>query len=124
MNFGRDLRKNPRVGPILIRADFQQDGSRPREGYLTNLSAGGAFLATENPPAIGSKLALRILMPWKIGEIQVSATVVWSTNGAGERARHLPGGVGVSFVEVPAAVEEKLHFYMRRFCELAAQIED
>ncbi|MFQ5790452.1 MAG: PilZ domain-containing protein, partial [Acidobacteriota bacterium] len=92
----KESREDRRLGPIIIRARFRIDG-QDREGYLTNLSAGGAFLATEESLEIGESLDLKITLPWALGEVWVEARIVWSTERAGRAAQHLPLGVGLAF---------------------------
>ena len=47
-----DQRTKPRFGPLVVKAQVDIDGV-VSDGYLTNISLGGAFLAIDGPPPIG-----------------------------------------------------------------------
>ena len=49
-------RASRRVSPLIVRAKFQI-GDAPLDGYVTNLSETGAFLATEELAEEGSPSA-------------------------------------------------------------------
>lgn len=117
-------RQSRRFGPLVIKAHIEEGGTR-WDGYLTNVSAGGAFFAIESPPEVETELELRAAMPWKLGELHARVRVVWR-NGA-SRAEGEPGppipGVGLAFLDVPAASRATLEAYLAKFEELAAQID-
>jgi uncharacterized protein (TIGR02266 family) len=115
-------RKQPRLDPLVIRVDVN-DGQQTQTAYLTNLSEGGAFLATEDLLPVGRQVALQIHLPWGLGALKTEATVMWRTYEAGPRARRLPSGLGVAFVDLSAAGKGKIRQYMQRFHQLVAQIE-
>lgn len=117
-------RTDPRFGPLVIKARVDE-GERHRDGYLTNVSTGGAFLAIDEPPDVGSEVDLRALMPWKLGELRARARVVWRNEERREEGEGQPRipGAGVAFVELTPASKKLLGDYLARFAELAARIE-
>ncbi len=114
-------RASRRVSPLIVRAKFQI-GEAPLDGYVTNLSETGAFLATEELAEEGEPVGLILSMPWALGEVTVEAEVVWRTDVAGTGADRLPTGMGLAFVSVSAEGKKKLRQYIQKFCQLAAQI--
>ena len=58
-----ELRAHPCLVRTIIRAEVERDGDR-QQGYLVNISLGGAFLAVEDPPATESALEIFLLLPW------------------------------------------------------------
>lgn len=112
-----DKRTDPRFGPLVIKVEISIDGEH-RQGYLTNVSMGGAFLAIDDPPAIGTAVTLRALLPWKIGELRADAKIVWRSTAASAIQ-----GVGLQFTELDDGSLEHLRSYLERFSELAAQLE-
>lgn len=116
-----DLRKHPRISPIVIPVEYETGGVA-REGYLLNVSRGGAFLAAERVPAVDEAVRLRIPLPWDLGEIQAEAKVVWRTDQI-EADNEVPTGAGLAFTRISADATEKLQRYMERFTRLAAQID-
>jgi Tfp pilus assembly protein PilZ len=117
-----DKRINPRFGPLVIKTRFTVNGLG-REGYLTNVSAGGAFLAVEDPPPLGAEVDFVTLLPWRLGELRAGARVVWRSEGRGIQPPHL-AGVGLSFTRLDSRAKELLEGYLARFVELAAQISE
>ena len=64
-----EQREHARVqlSPTIIRAEIEQGGER-REGYLINVSLGGAFLTMTEPPKKNKMSELHLLLPWGVGE--------------------------------------------------------
>lgn len=115
-----NVRKHPRFSPLLIRADFSLDeGETTHKGYVTNLSYGGAFLATQEDISVGSPLKIRISLPWHLGQLDLEARAVWrSTDGPGNRSP----GVGMQFTPLEDGDRAKLQKYFEKFRELAARL--
>ncbi len=116
-----EQREHARVqlAPTIIRAEIEQGGER-REGYLINVSLGGAFLTMTEPPAKNKMSELHLLLPWGVGECSVKAKAVWQQKDDTKRVI----GAGVSFVDLSDDAKEKLQSYLDRYVELAAQITD
>lgn len=117
-----DLRGSNRLDPLVIRTEVNY-GETTQSGYLTNLSEGGAFLATEELVPLGRIISLHITLPWGLGSVDAEATVMWRTYEAGPRAHRLPSGLGLSFVTISEEDRGKLRRYMQRFHLLVAQFE-
>jgi uncharacterized protein (TIGR02266 family) len=115
--------ESERLRPLLIRTRFSHREIK-KNGYVTNLSDGGVFLATEDPIPVGDRLTLRINLPWQIGQITVEAEVVWGNFDSRESAPEHPLGVGLSFVEPSSSAREKIETFVRRFHGLVAQLDD
>jgi uncharacterized protein (TIGR02266 family) len=106
---------------LIIRAKFQV-AEKLLDGYVTNLSETGAFLATEELAEVGEPVGLILDMPWMLGEVTAEAEVVWQTDAAGKGADRLPTGMGLLFVNVSADGKRKIRQYIQKFCQLATQI--
>ena len=120
----RNKRKKPRFGPLVVKARLDVDGET-REGYLTNLSAGGAFLAMDAPPSIGTEISIRAPLPWNLGVLLARARVAWQNdqNAPNANTRN-PTGVGVKFTHLEEGSQDMLDAYLQRFAELAAQLDE
>jgi hypothetical protein len=94
-----------------------------RQGYLTNLSETGAFLAIEDDIAVGEVLSLSFVLPWGLGEHDAEASVVWRTD-ENTPSEKVPAGVGLSFTALDERVTESIRRYMQKFYELLQQIEE
>ena len=114
-----DQREHPRVAlaPTIIRAEIEQGGER-REGYLINVSLGGAFLTMTEPPAKNKTSKLHLLLPWGVGECKVKAKTAWQQKDDTKRVI----GAGISFIDLTDDAKEKLQSYLDRYVELSAQI--
>ncbi len=108
-------RNHTRFGPLVIKAAFIV-GSDRREGYLTNVSEGGAFLAVDDPPPLGTEVEIRAILPWRVGELRASTRVAWRSQGG------RISGVGLAFEELDPESRESLDAYLDKFTELAARI--
>ena len=118
---GEENRRHPRL-PLVVKAEVGAKGRRVQRGYLTNLSVGGAFLATKKPIPSGTQLQLLIFLPWKLGEFKALAEVVWSTGKEGSETD--PPGVGLAFTKLGSKGREMLQRYVERFYQLVAQIDE
>jgi hypothetical protein len=112
-----ELREHRRHAPTILRAEVERDSVR-RQGYLLNVSLGGAFLTVEDPPPPDSALGVHILFPWGIGECRLDARAVWLQTDDQGRAI----GAGISFSKISDDARQKLTSYLERFVELAAEI--
>lgn len=117
-----EKRIHPRFGPLVIKTAFTA-GSDRREGYLTNVSEGGAFLAVEDPPPLGTEVEIRAILPWRLGELRASTRVAWRCGGPREGKGRL-AGVGLAFEHLDPECRERLEAYLDKFTELAARIEE
>ena len=118
-----DKRVRRRFGPLVIKALLDIDG-RATEGYLTNISVSGAFVAFAEPPAVGTELGIRAVLPWKLGELRVQARVVWRNESASsEEGKLCIIGAGIAFTKLHEGSADILAGYLERFAELAAQLD-
>ena len=114
-----EKRRHVRLTPTVIRAAVE-DANGLREGYLMNVSLGGAFLVLEEPPLPEQTSELVILLPWGMGECRVKARSVWQQRDDEDR----PIGAGMSFIELEEPTKDKPRGYLDRFLELATQMTD
>ncbi len=117
---GKENRLHTRL-LLVVRAEIQIDGT-PLNGHLTNLSLGGAFLATEKTLEMGTPMHLHVFLPWKLGEFEAEAKVVWSSGKEGTGTD--PPGVGLKFTGLDSHAESRLRGYVDTFFRLVAQIEE
>ena len=121
MSRKEDLRKHPRLTPLIIKAEYES-GEMRGEAYVTNLSAGGAFLAVNEPISVGDTLFLVIHLPWNLGKILVGGKVAWRNDSNEQQKGDQPTGVGMEFATLSTEAKEKLHLYIEKFSDLASKI--
>lgn len=114
-----EKRRHVRLAPTIIRAAVE-DANGLRQGYLMNVSLGGAFLVLEEPPPPEQTSELVILLPWGMGECRVKARSVWQQRDDENR----PIGAGLSFIDLEEPTKERLRAYLDRFADLATQMTD
>jgi len=112
-----EQREYARFAPTVIRSDAEWDSERI-QGYLMNLSLGGAFLALSDPPPPETLVTLHVVLPWGLGECALPARCVWEQQDHEGRAV----GAGVAFEELPEEQRAKLQAYLDRYAELATEI--
>jgi type IV pilus assembly protein PilZ len=117
---GKENRFHTRL-PLVVRAEIEIEGAQ-QTGYLTNLSLGGAFLATQEMLAIGTPVHLHVFLPWKLGEFEAEARIVWSSGKDGNETD--PPGVGLQFTGLDSRADGRLRAYVGTFLRLVAQIEE
>ena len=117
---GKENRLHTRL-PLVVRAEIQIEGTQ-HNGHLTNLSLGGAFLATEKTVEIGTPVHVHVFLPWKLGEFEAEARIVWSSGKDGTETD--PPGVGLKFTGLDSQAESRLRGYVNTFFRLVAQIEE
>lgn len=104
---GRERRSSARIPVIMWVEEISSEGQVFRRAG--NLSRGGLHLDRTIPIAVGSSVQLRFCLPEDEGGEPLLVTgVVVSI----DPSRDL--GMGVKFVEVPAAVQSRLDGYLHR----------
>jgi uncharacterized protein (TIGR02266 family) len=112
-----DHRSTVRV-PAQLRVRFESLDA-VTEQFTTDLSAGGMFVQSDQPPAYGSEVTLAIELPGEEKPIQCRALVVHrvspedARNGDGSSARRI-SGVGIQFLDADDRFREQIDGYLAR----------
>ena len=79
---------------------------------VANLSLGGLFAATKNPPALGATVTVELRLPkhdcWLVGRVS------WINEPTRPINPSLPEGFGLMFARVPAADQAAIRDVLRR----------
>ena len=92
--------------PLALNVNFESRGE-VRKCLMTNLSAGGIFVATESPLPIGTPSNLRIRIERTGEEIELPGEVV-SVGASADLAKE-EHGMGIRFVNLDEAQREQVH---------------
>lgn len=111
-------RSSPRFSPTLIEAELGL-GTSKLSGYLTNMSAGGAFFQGDALPEKDTVPDVRFELPGGLGAIATKACVVWARSESTDGER----GVGLAFEGTSEADKKKIQAYLERFQQLAADMD-
>ncbi|MBN2644832.1 MAG: PilZ domain-containing protein [Desulfuromonadaceae bacterium] len=79
---------------------FGQSVDELRVACAYNLSSGGVFIATENPPDLNSRLVVRLSLPTATRPICGDAIVTWINENDAPLRPEMPAGVGVQFLSL------------------------
>ena len=101
---GRERRRHERYD-VQLTVDYGS-GDTFLFSYITNISAMGIFIRTEDPLAIGTRLALRFT-PKDEETLELSGEVAW-VNPVKAGADNLNPGMGVRFVDLTPPQRERV----------------
>jgi len=102
-----ERRNSQRVG-LVARVDYKTVDDLFSE-FARNVNEGGLFIETEEPPEIGSTIALEFQIPETEAPIQVMGRVVRLSDGLG----HEPPGMGVQFENLDAEASATINELIR-----------
>jgi uncharacterized protein (TIGR02266 family) len=99
--------------PLDISVTLESDDNF-YAGFTGDISEGGLFIATDNPPPVGATVSFRLHLPGEPHGWDIKGVVRWvrrdETGGANVRP-----GCGVQFTEIPMeAVVEISDFVLKR----------
>jgi uncharacterized protein (TIGR02266 family) len=104
-DFPRRDKRYPAKQQLLVRctswAEFAQV-------YATDVSQGGMFIATEDPPEILSEIALSLQLP-EGHEIALRASVVHVLDREAAARENKQPGIGVQFIDLDLARRQQIH---------------
>jgi hypothetical protein len=111
-------RRHPRYGPVMMKAVLTRAGTT-FNGFLTNLSVGGAFFQTDDQPQMDMVYDLKFHLPRDLGPCQANVKVVWANVNVADSKR----GVGLSFERMPIDSLTRLTAYIDKFQQLASDMD-
>lgn len=94
----RESGRVPFEGRIVVMAE-----GRRFPGSAANISAGGTFIRTEDPPAVGEQTTLLLQIDRKLS-LHIRGIVRWHELDA----HHLPVGFGLQFINVTQSIQETI----------------
>lgn len=94
-------RSAPRI-PVKLDVFYGEDdsGANYAASATCNMSTGGLFLETDNPPDLGTKLKLKVSLPDKDQPICCLARVAWINARISPIRSDHPSGMGVEFLSL------------------------
>ncbi|HWP34348.1 MAG TPA: TIGR02266 family protein [Thermodesulfobacteriota bacterium] len=101
--------------PLETTVEFAEAAGRsPRAGRAVNISAGGLFVETPEPPLPGSELALSFRLPDGAAPLAAEGRVAWVNEPAAPRKRDCGPGMGIAFRALSEAGRSTIVRYVRR----------
>lgn len=115
---GANLRQQPRfIDEQRVEVEFA-NREELKEAWTVDISKGGMFIRTPQPPPHGTRLEIKFQMP--DGRLVLTAEVVHVVDPESAVAFNQPAGVGVQFVDLSKEVREKIEAYVEG---LASQLD-
>jgi uncharacterized protein (TIGR02266 family) len=102
---GRQSKRHPSNHPLLVECESWVEFA---EVYATDVSQGGMFIATDEPPPILSEIGIKIRLP-EGHEIALRANVVHVLSAEQAAREGRPPGVGVQFVELDPMRRQQIY---------------
>jgi len=103
-----DERRDDLRVPTVLKVSY----ASPKEfveNYLHNLSLGGLFIETDDPLSVGEKTDLKIFLPDKEKELEVTGEVVWvRTEPEVTPEGTQPAGMGIRFLNLSKETRERI----------------
>ncbi len=85
-----------------------------RAGRAVNISAGGLFVETAEPPQAGAALALAFSLPEMGARLAATGRVAWVNEPSSPRKRDCGPGMGIAFSDLSAAGRSTITRFVRR----------
>lgn len=96
--------------PINVKVGYTLESGASESGMTLNLSVGGMFIITEDPPPIGMELQVEFALPDLDDSFTMKGLVVWNTSGMKRGAS--VRGFGIKFTEGDAATFLQISKYV------------
>jgi type IV pilus assembly protein PilZ len=113
---GRDRRAAERV-LVDIEVDYGSEDTF-LFAYITDISAMGIFVLTNNPEPPGTRLNLRFRLAPGEPSLEVEGLVIWINHFRPGQADNINPGMGIQFVDLSAQQREQVLQLVRKFAYL------
>jgi uncharacterized protein (TIGR02266 family) len=104
-DFPRRDKRYPAKQQLLVRCSSWAEFAQV---YATDVSQGGMFIATDEPPEILSEIALSLQLP-EGHEINLRASVVHVLDPESAARENKQAGIGVQFIDLDAPRRKQIH---------------
>ncbi len=112
---GLERRRYPRV-ERLVKLRFNAENN-PRTSYARDISTGGVFIHTHDPPPHGAEVEVTLVHPVSLKKLLLTGRIVRVVEADPQRPAQVPG-VGVAFEEVSEEKRETLREFLKDFALL------
>lgn len=119
---GADRRKSQRI-LVDLEVDYQCEDTF-LFAYITDMSAFGIFIRTNNPEPPGTRLNLRFKLPDEKAPLNLEGEVIWINPYRPGDFDNINPGMGVKFIDLTVEVKERLLDLIRKIAYLSDSKED
>lgn len=82
-------------------------------GFVRNISDGGLFVQTSEPPAVGTRLWIKFSLPTMTEAVHIETEVCWVRGFQAMHADIAPG-MGLKFINLPPEVERAVNGFIEK----------
>jgi uncharacterized protein (TIGR02266 family) len=117
---GRFLKAQARAAPrVPVRvpvalAPIDGPPGAPLEGQTVDVSVGGVYVETVDPPPAGARLAAEFTLPGFTVPVVARAVVVWVNRSPEKVKEGVPAGMGLRFVDIAPGAKGVLELFVSR----------
>jgi type IV pilus assembly protein PilZ len=119
---GADRRKSQRI-LVDLEVDYQCEDTF-LFAYITDMSAFGIFIRTNNPEPPGTRLNLRFKLPDEKEPLNLEGEVIWINPYRPGDFNNINPGMGVKFIDLSMEVKERLLDLIRKIAYLSDSKDD
>lgn len=119
---GADRRKSQRI-LVDLEVDYQCEDTF-LFAYITDMSAFGIFIRTNNPEPPGTRLNLRFKLPDEKEALNLEGEVIWINPYRPGDFNNINPGMGVKFIDLSMEVKERLLDLIRKIAYLSDSKDD
>ena len=106
-----DKRTAPRID-YEAAVDFKSDDMF-FTGFVRNISDGGLFVNTGEPPAVGTRLWIKFSLPTLPEPMEVETEVCW-VRGYQPMHPEVHPGMGLKFLDMPPELEKAVNSFIEK----------
>ena len=111
---GEDKREETRI-PVQMLVDYKCDGNYLFD-FCRDLGAGGIFIETKDPIAIGETIDCTFTLPDSKKTLAIKGEILWHQGETkGDDGETQPAGMGVQFCEYTEEQQKVLRDFVTRF---------
>ncbi len=120
-------RREDRRGSGQLRVPFVRacllalDGGSTGAAFIVNINVLGAYVASDEIPALGSRLAIRFQTADNDLEIDLRGEVSWVNPRQQHPVHSLPPGFGMKFDAIPASARERIETIVGAYAQRQQQ---
>jgi Tfp pilus assembly protein PilZ len=92
----------------FVRACSLWTGGEPLSAFIVNINVLGAYLESDEIPAVGTVIAIRFRVPGNEIETEIRGAVAWVNPKQQHLVHSLPPGFGMRFVGLPDAARARI----------------
>jgi Tfp pilus assembly protein PilZ len=107
--------------PFVRACTLAVDGGSETSAFIVNINVLGAYVSSDERPALASGLAIRFQTADNHQDIDVRGEVSWLNPRQQHPVHSLPPGFGVKFVSVSEAARERIESIVRAYTERQQQ---